>query len=254
LGAGRRQLGTVTRVGALPSFGCRARYGARAMLSTYPAIYLPFARRKYGREAVLSGDTELVIEGFQRSGNTFAVIAFELAQDRPTRTAHHLHAAAHVVAAAERGVPILLLIRDPEATVVSHMLREPCITPRQALSNWIRFYERVLPYRDRMVVGEFGAITSDFGPAVDEINRRFGTTFRRFAHTEDNVARCFVLIDERNRRRYGAIVESHVARPSTHRDELKHALVNGLAAPSLSDLLVRARAVYRSLVPARTGS
>jgi hypothetical protein len=244
----------VSGVAALSDLGCRARYGARAVLSTYPAIYLPFARRKYGRETVLSAGTELVIEGFQRSGNTFAVIAFELAQGRPTRTAHHLHAAAHVVAAAERGVPTLLLIRDPEATVVSHMLRERCITPREALSNWIRFYERVLPYRDRLVIGEFDAVTSDFGPVVDEINRRFGTTFRRFDHTRDNVARCFELIDERNRRRYGAIVESHVARPSTRRDELKRALARGVAAHSLSDLRARARTAYRSLVPARTGS
>jgi hypothetical protein len=224
------------------------------MLSAHPSVYLPFARRKYGHETVLSRDTEIVIEGFQRSGNTFAVMAFQLAQDRPTKTAHHLHAAAHVVAAAERGVPIVLLIRDPEATVVSHMLREPCITPRQALSNWIRFYERAQPYRDRMVIGEFGAVTSDFGPVVDEVNRRYGTTFRRFEHTEDNVARCFELIDERNRQRYGAIIESHVARPSTRRDELKRALVSGLAAPSLSDLRKRALAAYRSFVPATTGS
>jgi hypothetical protein len=240
-------------VAPLPVLGCRARYGARAVLSTYPVVYLPYARRKYGHETVLSSETELVIEGFQRSGNTFAVIAFELAQGRPTRTAHHLHAAAHVLAAARRGVPILLLIRDPEATVVSHMVREPCITPRQALSNWIRFHERVQPYRERMVIAEFGAVTSDFGPVVDEINRRFGTTFRRFDHTEDNVARCFGLIDERNRQRYGAIVESHVARPSIRRDELKRALVSALATPALSALRERAHSAYRSLVPTATG-
>ena len=238
------------RRGGLRATPCRIRYGARAVVSTHPAIYLPFARRKYGAAgSVVNPDTELVIEGFQRSGNTFAVAAFELAQGRETRTAHHLHAAAQVIAAVRMGIPILLLIRDPDEAVLSHMLREPCITPKQGLANWVRFHERVLPYRDRVVVGEFGLVTSDFGAVIAEINRRFGTAFQRFEHTEANVTACFDLIENWNRQRFGAIVESHVARPSAQRDQLKLSLRDGVDDPSLSMLRGRARRVYRALVP-----
>lgn len=237
--------------GGLRAMQYRIRYGARAVVSTYPAIYLPFARRKYGPVgSVVTPDTELVIEGFQRSGNTFAVAAFQLAQHRQTRAAHHLHAAAQVIAAARMGVPILLLIRDPDEAVLSHLLREPSITLKQGLANWVRFYERVLPYRDRVVVGEFGLVTSDFGAVIAEINRRFGTTFHRFEHTKANVTACFDLIEEWNRQRFGTIVESHVARPSAQRDQLKRALREGVDDPSLSVLRGRARRVYGTLVPA----
>lgn len=226
---------------------CRLRYRARAMASEHPSIYLPFARWKYGSEGVVSPQTEVVIEGFQRSGNTFAVIGFQLAQGRTLRIAHHLHAAAQVVAATRMGIPTLVLIREPVESAISHMLREPCITERQALSSWIRFYEGVLPHRDRFVVGEFGAVTADLGAVIRQVNERFGTVFAEFEHTEANVARCFELIDERNRERYGTIVESHVARPSAEREALKSAVRDAVSNDAIAALRARAWHRYRSL-------
>lgn len=95
-------------------------YTVRAVLSAHPSVYIPFARRKYRDvpNMLVESDTELVIEGFERSGNTFAVVAFETAQPRPVKTAHHLHAAAQVVSAVRMGVPTLLLIRPPEGQPV----------------------------------------------------------------------------------------------------------------------------------------
>ena len=66
--------------------------------------YLQLARRRKGR-AVVGPDTELVIEGFPRTANTFAVFAFQTAQARPVRVAHHLHAPIQVTVAARRPPP-----------------------------------------------------------------------------------------------------------------------------------------------------
>ena len=55
-------------------------------------------RRKY-RGLLVDGGTQMVIEGFPRSGNTFAVFAFRHAQRRDIRVAHHLHAPAQVIRA-----------------------------------------------------------------------------------------------------------------------------------------------------------
>lgn len=47
---------------------------------TYPTIYLPIARRTYRVHSpeVINSKTELVIGGYIRSANTFAVYAFQL--------------------------------------------------------------------------------------------------------------------------------------------------------------------------------
>ncbi len=229
-------------------------YSARSLASNSPTFYLPFARRKYRGvpDRVVQAGTELVIEGFQRSGNTFSVIAFEEAQPRQVKTAHHLHAAAQVVEAVRLGVPTIVLIRDPRGSVLSHMVREPGVTASQALGAWLRFYERILPLRDRVVVADFGEVTTDVGAVIARVNERYGTGFVEFDHTPDNVARVFALIEDRNRIRYGTVSETTVPRPSTERDERKRALRAQLDADGLARLRNRASTVYRSLVPSAT--
>src|SRR5207247_8264431 len=51
---------------------------------------------------VATAETEICIEGFPRSGNTFAVIAFQQAQTRTVSIAHHVHAPGSVIGAARR--------------------------------------------------------------------------------------------------------------------------------------------------------
>ena len=194
-----------------------------------------------------------MIEGFQRSGNTFAVFAFEMAQDRPVKSAHHLHSSAQVVRGVELGVPALILIRDPKDSTLSHMIREPRVPMGKALGAWTRFYEKIVPYRDRVLVADFSRVTTDFGLVIRALNERFGTGYKEFDHTEENVERCFQMIEERNRERYGALVEGKVARPSEERRSRKEALAAAFDAPALAARRDRAYRVYRFLVPA-TGS
>ncbi len=211
--------------------------------------YLWLAARKYrgGEERVVGPDTQLVIDGFQRSGNTFAVSAFQFAQPRPVRVAHHLHAASQIVAAARRGTPTLLLVRDPEGAVLSHLVRKPGVTAMDALRNYVGFHRRVLPYRDRVVVADFREVTSDFGSVIDRVNARFGTSFERFEHTPQNVERCFRRIEERNRELYGRVDERTVPRPSAERDRMIEALRLAYRKDSLGRLRRRAEELHGAL-------
>ena len=98
-----------------------ARHRLRTYLSEHPFGYLAFARHKYTTHnvEVIGSRTELVIDGFTRSATTFAVYAFQLAQDRPIRLAHHLHAPAQLIEAARRGIPTMALIREPQGAILS---------------------------------------------------------------------------------------------------------------------------------------
>src|SRR5204863_182142 len=96
-----------------------AHHRMRTLVSERPAIYLPFARRKYPGPSpeVIGRDTKVVIDGYTRSASTFAVYAFQLAQERPVRMAHHLHAPAQLIAAARAHVPTIAVIREPKAAL-----------------------------------------------------------------------------------------------------------------------------------------
>jgi hypothetical protein len=209
---------------------------------------MPYARRKYAHSTnrVVEPDTELVIDGFQRSANTFAVVAFEAAQPRTVKTAHHLHAVAQIQGAVRLSVPAIVLIRDPDACTLSHMIRKPHLTPHMILASWTRFYRQLMPYRHRVVVADFLEVTTDFGAVIARVNRAFGTEFAEFEHTEANVARCFRLIDQGNSERNGGVVETLVARPSPEREDLKPTLRRELESPALQAKRSRAKSVYRA--------
>lgn len=178
----------------------RARHRLRIRVSGMPRIYLPFARRKYPGPSpeVISSATELVIDGYTRSASTFAVYALQLAQDKPVRLAHHLHASAQLIEAARRRVPALAVIREPRGAILSQLIRESDVALRDALVGYARFYESLLPYRDSFVVADFEEVTKDFGAVVRRVNERFGTAFGEFEPSEPNVRECFELIKLRS--------------------------------------------------------
>ena len=146
---------------------------------------------------VVTPHTELVVDGYTRSATTYAVYAFQLAQTKPVRMAHHLHAPAQIAAAARWGVPTILLVRDPEGAVLSQVVREPGVTVRDALVSWRRFYQSGAACRDAYVVGEFGRVTTDMGGVIRDVNRRFGTSFEEFERTEEHERQVLDLMGER---------------------------------------------------------
>lgn len=186
-----------------PAAGLRRGLGGANPLIRVPRLYLALARRRHG-DRVLGPRTAIMIEGYPRSANTFAVAAFEMAQERPVTVAHHLHAAAHVVAAVEAAVPVILLVRRPEDAIASVIARKPSVDPALAARTYLHFYDGVADVLDGCVVAEFGDVVGDFGRVIELTNARFGTSFTPFVHTDENVRRCFAEIEAGNRARSGA--------------------------------------------------
>ena len=91
-----------------------AKEWARRYIGRHPFLFYNFYRlRPSYRDLSVDRRTQIVIEGFPRSGNTFAVVAFQQAQRESVRVAHHLHMPAQVIRAAHLGIPILLLVGSP---------------------------------------------------------------------------------------------------------------------------------------------
>ena len=178
----------------------RLRHRARIYLSESPTFYLPLARRRYPGPSpqVVGPATELVIDGYTRSASTFVVYAFQLAQERPVRMAHHLHASAQLVEAVRRGLPALAVIREPRGAILSQLVREPNVDLRDALVAYARFYEQLLTHRHEMVVGEFGQVTSDLGAVVRRLNDRFGTSWSLPQLDEEMLRECKELVTARS--------------------------------------------------------
>jgi hypothetical protein len=216
----------------------------------HPTLYFALyrlLRRRENLSGAVTPDTQLVIEGFPRSGNSFARTAFVMAQDEKVRIAHHFHVPAQVVRAARLRIPTLVLIRRPRDAVLSFAIWNP-ISVDQALRYYISFYETVEKYCDAYVLGLFEEVTEDFGQVIRRINDKFGTRFSLFHHDEENVGKVFASMESHARNRFGeALWERKVQRPSSMRERIKHEIVYDLENPKRERLIAKADAVYDRL-------
>jgi hypothetical protein len=217
--------------------------------SAYP-VFVPIARVKFRHldDLFVTRDTDLVIEGFGRSGTTFANFAFLSAQTEPVKTVHHTHAAAQIIMAAQMGVPTLLLVKPPLEAALSHMVRHQ-VPAKPPLIAWIRFHRRVLPYLDRVVVTSFQNMITDFGAVTRRVNDKFGTSFDVFKHTKENEAAVFERIRKRNLVRWPEHMrKTALAIPSAEREALKEKLRAQLMAEELLPLREEALRLHETVM------
>lgn len=197
------------------------RHQLKLAIADKPSIYRLYIRiLQPGKKSLIIGEqTEMVIEGFPRSANTYAVVAFRVAQAREVTIAHHTHVPATVIEGYERSLPVLLLIRDPMESVSSASVftGKP---PVALLREWLWFYRACIPYRQHYVLARFEEVISDYGQVIDRVNRQFSKNFQLFR----NELRLLQEVEESVERiaaRFGQ-GELQVARPSENREVLKH--------------------------------
>jgi hypothetical protein len=224
----------------------RVRYEAKSIVAMYPSIAVPLARRRgRGHGKVFDHSTDLVVEGFPRSANQFALAALRQAEDRELRIANRVHAPGHVIAATKAQLPVLLLIREPEPAVLGWVLYRGTISVGQALRAYRRFYAPLVPYRDQVVVATFDQATTDFGEVIRRLNERFGTDFAEFQHTEENVRRIFQAMEWYTGAHWPPDqMERMVGRPSSDREEAKARLRAIYNAPRLRGARAKAQRLY----------
>lgn len=197
------------------------------------------------RTTLARRDSAIVIDGFLRSGNTFSVAAFTVANGEGLHVGRHLHGAPHVLRAVRLGLPTIVLIRQPADAVASYLVRRPTLTPDDALREYLDFYRAAWPARNGFVVAPFDQVVRDFGAVVDEVNARFGTTFVPYEPTETNRAEAFRLVEEMNRKECrGEVVETHVGRPSAEREGRKGEVLTMMDRPRTRRLLLQAERIY----------
>lgn len=220
----------------------------RRPLTRNRALFIWMNRRRDSRsELLVRPDSVLLIDAPMRSGNTYAVAAFWLTNGRDRHVARHVHTAAHVLEAVRLQVPALVLVRDPKAVAVSHVLRRPALTIRDSLTDYIEFFRSLDPVRDRIVAIDFDTLISDFPAVIKALNSKFGTDFASRVVDEQFRQEVTALVEEMNRAESvsdGQIDELRVARPSSARQQLRKGPELELQRPGNEALVKKATAVY----------
>jgi hypothetical protein len=221
-------------------FRIRTYFGYRDSL--FFKIY-KLKKTNYNRRCV-NKDTDLVIEGYPRSANTFAVTAFRHTQCFDFKIAHHLHVPAQIIRGVKYKIPTLVLIRYPTNAIASFKVFMPDISLSWAIKYYISFYESIKPYKDKFISIDFNRIINQFDEAIKNINYKFKTNFSMPMLGENDIKCIFKEIDRQNEIANNGKKECS-GRPIISLEITKQSIIEMLNSKKYGDLMLRAKKIYK---------
>jgi hypothetical protein len=229
----------------------RSRTLVTDLLEHVPSAYCAVMRRRHPEWLLVEPATDLIIEGYQSCGNTFARKAMEHANPR-IRIASHSHSWAHVARGLRLGKPVVVLMRPPVDAIASHAVRMRLDDLDRELFRYHRFYRRVSAMSESVVLAPFEVTVNRFGDVIRQVNTRFSTRFALFDHNDPVAAGEVFAEMEREVRSSPPELDLRwrIARPSSERGEATREMQARLTAGRHRAALARCEAVYDELLRA----
>lgn len=223
------------------------RYMERVSTSLYIDLALfSFKLRGKKTERIATKSSDICIEGFPRSANSYTVVAFRQSSKKELKVATHMHSHANILRAIKLNIPTLVLIRRPEDAVASlrALVIETAYYEKKKVDlvsvayhlNWyIAFYSSLLNKRDKFVTGKFETVVSNFGQIIDDFNSKFGTDFQHIDNIEE------VVKGSSDKLGYHFF-------PTEKRTEIKMKIKQELQQEEVQDLLKKANKLYEEFI------
>jgi len=198
-------------------------YFAKRILSSCPLLfYNLFKILRYNDTRIVSKSTELVIEGYPRSGNTYAIAAFQFSQSRTINVASHVHMIIQLKLGIKWNIPTIVIVREPIDAIISFIIRED-VSPRFAIFYYKNYYEYVKEILSKIVVIRFSELVNDFNILIKKVNQRYKTNYKGLVNTVENNNEIFKVVKEMDKIDRGKknVDSNTVAIPNDNRLKIK---------------------------------
>lgn len=135
--------GNLKRISYLEARRRRLKFSLKMLLDESPRGYEFFYKIFSGNsEQFFNRRTQLVIDGFPSSGNTFLYRSFLKRVRARLNISHHMHSSAQIRLAFINAAPIMLCLRNPIDAAVSNAARQRISYGRDITSAdvWLRYW------------------------------------------------------------------------------------------------------------------
>ena len=178
-----------------------------------------------------------------------------MSQDADSKSivAFHLNAPAHIRRSLKLNVPILIVMRDPDAAILSQLMKAPSRNVHTAHNGYIDFYNYVLLLANKVVIATYDEVTSDFDAVIKKANSFYGIEFRPFEHTEDNIKKVFSRLDNHVIKHHGVteVDEHKITRPTSAKKNLKDECKDIIEQKYFQSIRHEADALYQQILSSR---
>lgn len=219
---------------------------AKYLLGHEPALLPVYLRlTPLGTSRQLTEFTDLVVEGFPRSGNTFTVFALEDASGHELTIASHVHQPSQVKHTLARGIPTVLVIRDPVSALASYLVYDQRFSASTVIGEYCSYHRELVPYADRLLICEFDEVTSHMPSVIDRINRRYSLQIPPFDDEASNVKEVMARIEWRHQLVHPSLNPAQsAASPQFDRRKVNEQMREALRHPRNAVQLAAAQEVF----------
>lgn len=170
------------------------RYAARNAVGTWDRALDLLRVDRTMQERLVTPGTDVCIEGFPRSGNTFLVRVFRH-WNPDVVVGHHVHVPAQIARAVRLSVPCLVPLRLPHDAITSLLIATRGLSVGLAIASYTHFHRRIGRFRAHLTVAPFEEVVSEPGQVIARFAERSGRSFTSGSLTDDEEGR--ILADMR---------------------------------------------------------
>ena len=147
------------------------------ILGRSTTLFHSLAKYGSGQPTLVSPETGLCIEAPPRSGNSFFVMGFGMANP-DVSLAHHHHVAAQVHRAHQFDIPVIALLRNPiDSALAKAAPGDKPFLIGTTLRRWLSFWRGIQSEMDSIVVARFEDVIADPSGVIQRINVKYSTDF-----------------------------------------------------------------------------
>ncbi|WP_024787497.1 MULTISPECIES: hypothetical protein [unclassified Lebetimonas] len=211
--------------------------------------FLNFVKRK---DILINKNSDILIEGFPRSGNTFAVALLK-SLNKDIKIARHRHEVGHVLKALKLDKPIVILIRNPQDAVISFFLREN-VSIKIGFEYYIHFYTNILKIckSSNLVLFNFDILIKEPKKFISIINEKYN--FNLCLPDENIIKKAKDLVflmdkEELKRKKNIYDISTFISMPSKKKKDSKEKIINEITNNIyLFKLQYRAFKIYEKIM------
>ena len=184
--------------------------------------YIIYANKNPYKRMAVSRESNICIEGYPRSSNSYAVVAFHLANEN-VRIAHHHHVLAQIYKSMDYHIPIITVIRKPEDAITSFLIFQRSFNVDLYIKTYTQYYKRIISLHDQMIIADFDTVVNNFNKVINAVNVKYNSNYRIINNLEYRQNEIFGKLSEVNKI-YFRGDKNKLMFPDDEREKLKHAL------------------------------
>tara|TARA_B100001057_G_scaffold161708_1_gene162359 strand:- start:25341 stop:26078 length:738 start_codon:yes stop_codon:yes gene_type:complete len=196
----------------------------RFFWSRHPWLfYQAYSRVRYPKSSITK-KTNILIEGFGRSGSSFTADSFKIANDNNIQLAWNQKSPSAIYEAIKWNIPTLVLIRDPKSVVISYKVMNPKLSIKLLLEEYIKYYSCIWRYRNHYLVCTNDYVWNDFNQLIKIMNNKFNINLNSISNSNELKKQVIKYQNSDYKKRFSAIWDESVQRTINYPTEFKKKL------------------------------